>query len=56
MKKEVIPMKIQVKMKSFVPPFFNYFSLGPNRKKTCDNESQEEETKHAHVQLPIYYI
>ena len=33
MKKEIIPMKIQVKMKGFVPPFFNYFSLGPNRKK-----------------------
>ena len=33
MKKEISPMKIQVKMKSFVPPFFNYFSLGLSRKK-----------------------
>ena len=32
------------------------FQLEPEQKKTCGNESQEEETKHIHVQLPVYCI
>ena len=55
-KKKIILNKIQVTMKTSVPPFFNHFSFGLNRKKLCGNESQEEETKHIHVRLPVYYI
>ena len=33
MKKVIILKKIQVTLKSFAPPFFNYFSLSINRKK-----------------------
>ena len=33
MKKVIIPWKIQVAMKAFIPPFFNHFSLSLNRKK-----------------------
>ena len=51
---------IQVTMKAFVQPFFNYLSLSLNKKninetkKTCGNEINEEETKHIHVQLTAY--
>ena len=38
-KKKIILSKIQVTMKTSVPPFFNHFSFGLNRKKTCGNES-----------------
>ena len=48
MKKVIILKKIQVKMKTFAPPFFNHFSLSLKR-KTCGNESHEKETKHIYV-------
>ena len=41
MKKMISLRKLQVTMKTFVPPFFNHFSLNLNRKKTCVNESHE---------------
>ena len=49
MKKAIVLRKIQVTMKAFAPPYFNYFSLSLNRKKMCDNESHEKETKHIHA-------
>ena len=45
MKKVIILEKIQVIMKTFVPPFFNHFSLSLNRKRS-GNESHEKEIKH----------
>ena len=45
MKKGIILRKIQVKMKTFAPPFFNHFG----EKKTCGNENHEKETKHIHA-------
>ena len=54
MKKVIILRKIQVAMKTFAPPFFNHFSLSLNRKKTCDNESHEKETKHIHASFITY--
>ena len=33
MKRVIILKKIQVTMKTFIPPFFNHFSLSLNRKK-----------------------
>ena len=47
-KKVIILKKIQAAMKTFVPPFFNHFNLSLNqkkKKKTCGNESHENETK-----------
>ena len=49
MKKLIILKKIRVTIKTFAPPFFNHFSLNLNRKKTCDNESHEKETKHIYA-------
>ena len=48
MKKVIILKKIQVTMKTFVPPFFNHLRLIPEQKKTCGNERHEKETKHIH--------
>ena len=40
----IILRKIQAKKRTFAPPFFSYFSLSLNRKKTYGNESHEKET------------
>ena len=49
MKKGIILRKIQVKMKTFAPRFFNYFCLSLNKKKTCGNERHEKEPQHIHA-------
>ena len=49
MKKIIILRKIHVTMKSFAPPFFNYFNLRLNRKKKCGNESHEKESTPIHA-------
>ena len=49
MRRVIILKKIQVKMKTFIPPFFNHFSLSLNIKKACGNDSHEKETKHIHA-------
>ena len=45
----MIVFKVSVTMKTFVPPFFNHFSLSVNREKTCGNESHEKKTKHIYA-------
>ena len=45
MKKSITLGKIDVTFKSFVPPFFNHFSLSLNKRKKCSNKSYAKETK-----------
>ena len=49
MKKVIILKKIQVTMKTFIPPIFQSFQFEPEQKKSCDNESHEKETKHIYA-------
>ena len=54
MKKVVILKQTQVTMKTFVPPFFDHFSLNlskkkKKKKKTCCNESLTKKTKHIYI-------
>ena len=57
-KKMIILWKIQMKMKTFTPPFFIHFSLSLNKKKTGGNESHDKKTKYIHASAArplIYY-
>ena len=45
----IILWKIQMKMKTFTPPFFIHFSLSLNKKKTGGNESHDKKTKYIHA-------
>ena len=49
MEKVIILKKMQVTMKSYVPPFFYNFSLILNKKKSCGNEGLNKETKNNHA-------
>ena len=49
MKKVIILKKIQVTMKTIIPPIFSHFSLSLNRKKTCGNGSHGKETEHIYA-------
>ena len=48
MNKVAILKRMQVTMKTFVPPFFDHFSLSLSRKKG-GNENHEKETKYFHT-------
>ena len=49
MKRVIILKRIQVTMKTSVPPFFNHLGLSLNRKKACGNESYEKETEYIRI-------
>ena len=55
MKRLIILRKMQVTMKTFAPPFFNYFSLSLNRKKRVVMRAIEKETKHIHASDNFFY-
>ena len=54
MKKVIILKKIQVKMKTFAPPFFNHFSLSLKRKKRVVMRAMRKKLNIFMFQLPIY--
>ena len=54
MKNEIIQRKIQVAMKTFVPPFFNHFNSSLNREKAFCNEGHEKKLNIFTLLLPIY--
>ena len=54
MKKVIILKKIQVKMKTFAPPFFNHFSLSLKRKKRVVMRAIRKKLNIFMFQLPIY--
>ena len=45
-----------VTIKSFVPSFFNHFSLSLNRKKRVVMRTMRKKLNIFRLQLPIYYI
>ena len=47
---------MQVKIKSFAPPFFSHFSLSLNRKKRVVLRAMGKKPNVFTLQLPIYYI
>ena len=56
MKKMIILRKIQVKMRTFAPPFFDRFCLSLNRKKLAVMRDMTKKLDILTLQLPIYYI
>ena len=54
MKKVIILKKIQVPMKTYVPPFFNYFSLSLNRKKRVVMTAMSKKLNIFTLQLPLH--
>ena len=56
MEKVVILTKLQTKMKTFTPPFFNYFNLNLNRKKGVAMRAMRKKLNIFMLQLLIYYI
>ena len=53
---KIILKKIQVTMKTFVPLFFNHFSLSRNRKKRVVMRAMRKKLNIFTLQLPIYSI
>ena len=55
--KEILKLRFQYSEgitsdnENFRSTIFQPFQFKPEQKKTCGNKSQEEETKHIHVQL-----
>ena len=56
MKTVIILKKIQVTIKTFVPPFFNHLRLILNRKKRVVMRAMRKKLNIFMLQLPIYYI
>ena len=52
----MIVFKVSVTMKTFVPPFFNHFSLSVNREKRVVMRAMRKKLNIFTLQLPIYYI
>ena len=56
MKRVIILKKMQLRMKTFVPPFFNHFSLSLHRKKRVVMRAMRKRLNIFTLQQLIYYI